>query len=146
MKPNLLLLVHVEEPYRHYFRDMYIPSLIRSCRSKKYSQIIHMSSMIECDGPIKEITPYIDKEIEWAWGYCSSQFSSSYERRWLIGNNISDYERTTWIPPDFRNDWLHSYKVFLGGGYKTECLTDMQCVLHEIKVRYQIIPGLVYGE
>ncbi len=145
-KPNLLLLVHVEDPYRHYFRPWYIPSLVKCCRSKKYSKIIHMTSMIGCYGPIPEIENLIHDEIEWAWGYLHESFPHP-ERRWVIPNPNSPWGNTwTWVPPQFRNGFLSQYKIFLGGGYKGECLSDMETILQFLNVTYQIINGYVYGD
>ena len=143
MKRNMLILVHVEDSFRKFFPKMYVQRLIRSCKSSKYNKIIHMTSHIDSDEPIKEIRKFIDQEIDWAWGYEPFFFEDDEDEKcWVVEHGgIHEY---TWVPPEFRNNLLSNYNVFLGGGYHGECLADMEEVLKYLETNYTLVHGLVY--
>lgn len=143
-KPNILILVHVEEMFRQYFPDeMYPKRLIKACRSKKYDRVICCVSMIDELEPIQELSNERKEIVEWGWGYDDHVFEGNdKELKWVIDSKGHDY---TWIPPELRKNDIENANIFLGGGYDGECLADMECILDYLGIKYQRVPGYIYG-
>lgn len=140
---KILLLVHCEEPFRKFFHKMFVPNLVRECRSKQYGKVIHCTSHVESDQPIKQIRPYIDEEIEWSWGYEPESFYFEHDKKFII-HSKSDAHEYTWIPPEFRNGFFRGKNVCLGGGYHSKCLADMESVLEHLNVSYKKLNHIIY--
>jgi hypothetical protein len=136
----ILLLVHVEESFRHHFPKGYVRRLVTGCKSKLYEKVIHATSNIEDDSPIPEIAELVDEEIDWGWGYEPEVFRDRKELKWLISSKSHEY---TWVPPELRE--IHkNTQIVLGGGYDGECLEDMITVLNHLHLYYEINRQFVY--
>ena len=144
-RPNLLLLVHVEESFRYLFPDsMYVKRLIRACKCRKYRRVIHCTSLVNDDHPIEKIRYLVTEEVDWGWGYEPCIWAEDDpEREWVIESPYSLHEHT-WVPTEFRNGFFDGYDVYLGGGYSAECLADMEAVLNHLGIAYEKVRGYVY--
>jgi hypothetical protein len=130
-----LILVHVENTFRRFFPDGFIRNL--RLLLPRY-HVIHATSCINDYDPIEEIADLVDEKIDWGWGYEPEVFNED-ERRFLIESSGHEW---TWIPPELRSSRFRD--VRLGGGCNGECLTDMECVLRHQKIRYRLLPSIVY--
>lgn len=141
---NVLFLVHVEETFRRMFGPMYVQRLRKVCRSSKYHSVIHLTSHVNDDEPIRELVDLIGEEIDFAWGYEPEQFDSDDpEQFWIIpANSVHEY---TWVPPELRDGAFSDCNIYVGGGYRSECLADFLSVLEHCGLSYKVVDGYVYG-
>ena len=145
---KLLLLCHVEESFRHLFPDMYVQRLVQACQQPGY-RVVHLTSGIYDDHPIKELLPYVNQEIDFAWGYNQYQFrDDESELRWVI-NSKSPYDNHayTWVPYEFRKpSFFRGYEeIITGGGCYLECYADFTSVLDALGVQYREVVGYHYA-
>ncbi len=141
-KRKVLILVHVEEMFREFFPEMYIPRLVKALRSKKYDEVICMVSEVQSPDLIRELQVLPHSRIVWGWSYEPSMFQED-EIPWVIsdGNLIHEH---TWVPVKLRDGRLNNAQVFLGGGCDGECLADMEAVLDRLGVKFRRMPGYIY--
>ncbi len=142
MKQNVLFLVHCEEMFRNRFPDPLFPlRLKRACRSRKYDRVIALDSMIQY--PVSLIPEISEERIEvwnWAWGYDPKSFTED-EREFVIPAHGHEW---TWIPPELREFSWRNTRVFVGGGFESECLQDWLDILDHLDVTYEKIRGYIY--
>lgn len=134
-----LILVHVEETFRHLFPHNFV-QMLRWQLPRYY--VVHATSMVNDMHPIDEIRDLVDEQIEWGWGYEPEMFGED-ERSWLIPSNGHEW---TWVPPELRGHRiLHGQKQLrLAGGFESECLADMEAVLDNQGFEYKKLRSLVY--
>lgn len=140
-KKRVLILVHVEEMFRRFFPEMYVPRLVRACTCNKYDEVICMVSEVDDYDPIQELRNLRHSRIAWGWGYEPSMFEE--EAPWVISDEALIHQHT-WVPTKLRDGRLKNAEVYLGGGCDGECLADMEAVLERMGVAYQRVPGYIY--
>lgn len=133
---KVLLLVHVEETFREWFRPDMLDRIVEAIDGEEYDRVFHFTSFVNDENPVDEIVNLMDRCIQWGWGYEPEVFSDEdKEREHVIASHGHDY---TWVPPELREwaSWLKEADVTLGGGCDGECLADMESVLHHLNIPY----------
>lgn len=143
---KILFLVHVEDTFRRFFPDPDYPlRLAEACRSGEYDVVWVMVSNIDDDEPIYEVREHVGHHqwIDWAWGYEPSMFEGK-ERKYVIDALGHEF---TWIPPEIRDmeQDLKKAKVYVGGGYDSECLQDFCDILDHLGIDYEKMYDCIYG-
>jgi hypothetical protein len=139
---KILLLVHIEETFRHFFPKGMTRRIIK--HAGKFDKIIHFTSHVNDDSPVKELIPVINEVHEWGWGYEPECFEYAEEEIKFVIPALG--HKYTWIPPILRDtSWLKGSKVYLGGGYNSECLQDMVDILRHMNINYKKIHSFIYG-
>jgi hypothetical protein len=147
VKPSVLFLVHVEETFRRFFPDPLYPlRLRRACTARKYDKVFVMVSGVNDDIPIPEVesVTHDTQWLSWGWGYEKECFNAD-EQQWVIPSTGHEW---TWVPTELREmaGNLQNSKVFIGGGYHSECLQDFRDVLTHLSIPFKDIDGLIYGK
>jgi hypothetical protein len=133
---RILLLVHLEETFRHHFDDDLLLSISNAIESKEFDRVIHFTSHINDDEPVFELAALVDDCVQWGWGYEPEVFDvDSEDREFVIESSGHDW---TWVPPELREmkGLLQSSHITLGGGYDGECLADMESVLLHLEIPF----------
>lgn len=143
MRKTLLLLVHVEEMFRDCITEEHICEMKRACHGADY--VVHFTSHVQDDNPIREIADLVDQQITWSWGYSPGEymFLNSQEEEHLICSLGHGY---TWIPPELRDKrfWSRWDTVRLGGGADGSCLADMEAILDYLEVEHKREMEIIY--
>lgn len=141
---KVLLLVHVEETFRSYFRPGMLEMIADAIGEGEFDEVIHFTSNINDEQPVEEIACLVDEDVSWSWGYEPEVFETQPEELpFLIESSGHDW---TWVPPELRQ-WasrLRASKVYLGGGCDSECLADMESVLRHLQVDYERRREFIY--
>lgn len=152
---NILFLVHIQEEFRRFFPDPLYPLRVRrSAMAKKYTQVISLVADIDTLDAIPELetVPFV-KKWYWSWGYEKDMFcyancqeechEEDCEGKYVIESYGHEY---TYIPPQLRAmlPELRQARIFIGGGYASECLEDWRAVLMACDLEFTEIRGLIY--
>lgn len=141
---KLLMLVHMEDPFRHLIGDCRISKLASIMRKReRFDWHVHFSSHLETQLHFHELNCLIDEEYEWAWGYEHGMFSDEVEDSWIIDAGQSMHD-LTWVPRELRGDQFRNFEIYLAGGVADQCLASMEAVLRYTKHEYTLLPEFIY--
>lgn len=144
-RENVLMLVHIEDDFRRFFPDpLYTSRVMRSVDAKKYDRVIVLYS--EITDIIWEVRSPRAEIWSWGWGYYPGvDYLGEGENDWIIPSNSS--HEWTWVPPELRENQcdLKMCNIYVGGGWRWECLQDWLDVLDYMHLPYKLVDGLVYG-
>jgi len=149
---KILVIHHVEPMWDssipHNYRDYLLNYLIEN--SEKYDVI--MATFLEdyqSTTGCEEIDSFITKTNEWGygWGYGNEtkpkQVAKYHE--FPKGDIIRVSSPHDWA---YLYDWikeLKGHEIDVCGGYRTECLLDLEESLEHLEIPFKTLDNLVYG-